>query len=122
MSKGGKIEKILRAMNMRSPEIEASSVMTRDGLMVASVLKPGVEPDRVAAMCAALLGLGETAARELDRGALKLVLLHGEKGVLLLVQVGDSHVLALSATTDIKLGAVLMESKRTASLICAELD
>jgi uncharacterized protein len=109
-------------LNMRSPEIEASSVMTRDGLMVASVLKPGVEPDRVAAMCAALLGLGETAARELDRGALKLVLLHGEKGVLLLVQIGDRHVLALSATTDIKLGAVLMESKRTASLIQAELS
>src|SRR5690554_2446472 len=101
MSDNSKIEQILKALNMRSPEIEASSVMTRDGLMVASVLKPDVEPDRVAAMCAALLGLGETAARELDRGALKLVLLHGEKGVLLLVQVGDSHVLALSATTDI---------------------
>lgn len=115
------VEQILKNLNMRSPEIEASSVMTRDGLMVASVLKPGVEPDRVAAMCAALLGLGDTAAAELDRGELKLVLLHGAKGVLLLVHIGEDHVLALSATTDIKLGAVLMESKRTAARIQEEL-
>ena len=115
------IEKILKNLNMRSPEIEASAVMSRDGMMVASEMKPGVEPDRVAAMCAALLGLSDTAASELDRGELRLVLLHGAKGVLLLVQVGDSHVLALSATTDIKLGAVLMESRRAAGELQAEL-
>ncbi len=115
------IEKILKNLNMRSPEIEASAVMSRDGMMVASEMKPGVEPDRVAAMCAALLGLSDTAASELDRGELRLVLLHGAKGVLLLVQVGESHVLALSATTDIKLGAVLMESRRAAGELQAEL-
>lgn len=117
MSVNASIEKTLKALNMRSPEIEATALVTRDGIVVASALASGVEADRVAAMCAALLGLADTAAAELDRGNLKLVLLHGDKGVLLLVHVGSSHVLAVSATTEIKLGAVLMEAKRAATQI-----
>lgn len=117
MSRNENAEKILKALNTRTPEIEASALVTRDGLVVASALSPNIEAERVAAMCAALLGLGDTAAAELDRGKLKLLLLHGEKGVLLLVHVGERHMLTVSASTEIKLGAVLVEAKRTASQI-----
>ena len=115
------IEKILHDLNLRSNQIEASSVVTRDGITVASALEPGVDPDRVSAMCASLLGLADTAANELDRGWLKLVLLQGEYGVLLLVQAGPDHVLAVSATSDIRLGTVLVEAKQTASRILENL-
>lgn len=108
------IELILKNLNFRVPEIEASAVVTRDGLMVASVLKDDVEPERLAAMCAALLGLADTAAAELQRGKLKLVLLHGESGVLLLVHIGEGYVLSISANPDIRLGSVLVEAKQTA--------
>lgn len=111
----------LKMLNQRSPEIEASALVTRDGLVVASALSAGVEAERVAAMCAALLGLADTAAHELDRGNLKLVLLHGEKGVLLLVHVGSQYVLTVSATTEIKLGAVLVEAKKAAFQIQEQL-
>lgn len=121
MNTRNKIEAILKALNARAPEVEASAVVTRDGLVVASALSIDIETERVAAMCAALLGLGDTAASELERGRLKLLLLHGEKGVLLLIHVGQHHVLTLSASTEIKLGALLMEARRTASVIQAEL-
>lgn len=111
------IELILKNLNFRVPEVEASAVVTRDGLMVASVLKDQAEPERLAAMCAALLGLADTAAAELQRGKLKLVLLHGESGVLLLVHIGDGYVLAISANPDIRLGSVLVEAKQTAMKI-----
>lgn len=112
-----KVRSMLKTLNQRSPEIEASALVTRDGMVVASALSEGVEAERVAAMCAALLGLADTAASELDRGSLKLVLLHGEKGVLLLVHVGKKYVLTVSATTEIKLGAVLMEARKAAAQI-----
>lgn len=117
MSKSKQAEVVLKHLNGRSPEIEASAVVSRDGLIVASVLKPGIDGGRLGAMCAALLGLSDTAAAELDRGELKLVLVHGQKGVLLLVQAGSEHVLAVSATPEIKLGSLLMEAKKAAASI-----
>ena len=115
------IVKLLNELNAKSPEMEASAVVTRDGLTVASALNPGVDPDRIGAMCAALLGLADTAATEMARGELKLVLLHGTEGVLLLVHIGQSHVLALSATTEIKLGMVLVDAKKAAATVATML-
>lgn len=112
---------ILRDLNAKSTDMEASAVISRDGLSIASVLGDGVDPDRLGAMCAALLGLADTTAKELERGALKLVLLHGAKGVLLLVHVGTTHVLALAAHPNINLGMVLMEAKRSAEKIATIL-
>jgi len=115
------IRPILRSLNGKSPEMEASAVMSRDGLNVASVLGDGVDPDRLGAMCAALLGLADQTANELARGKLKLVLLHGSEGVLLLVHVGTTHVLALAAKPGINLGMVLMEAKKTAAMLAATI-
>lgn len=115
------IRPMLRALNSKSPEMEASAVMSRDGLNIASVLGDGVDPDRLGAMCAALLGLADQTAEELARGELRLVLLHGSKGVLLLVHVGTTHVLALAAKPGINLGMVLMEAKKTAAMLAATI-
>ena len=108
------IRPILRELNGKLEAMEASAVISRDGLSLASVLGDGVDPDRLGAMCAALLGLADTTAKELDRGQLKQVLLHGKKGVLLLVHIGSTHVLALAAKPDINLGMVLLEARKTA--------
>jgi len=115
------IRPILRTLNGKSPEMEASAVMSRDGISIASVLGDGIDPDRLGAMCAALLGLADRTANELARGELKLVLLHGTKGVLLLVHVGTTHVLALSAKPGINLGMVLMEAKKTAAMLATTI-
>lgn len=115
------IRPVLRELNGKSDEMEASAVISRDGLSVAAVLGDGVDPNRLGAMCAALLGLADTTAKELERGALKQVLLHGEKGVLLLVHIGKTHVLALAAKPNINLGMVLLEAKKTAERLAAIL-
>jgi predicted regulator of Ras-like GTPase activity (Roadblock/LC7/MglB family) len=108
------VRPILRELNGKSNDMEASAVITRDGLSIASVMGEGVDPDRLGAMCAALLGLADTTAKELERGELKQVLLHGSKGVLLLVHIGTTHVLALAAKPNINLGMVLLEARKTA--------
>lgn len=116
------VRPILRNLNSKSEEMEASAVISRDGLSVASVLGEGVDPDRLGAMCAALLGLADRTAQELSRGELKLVLLHGSEGVLLLVHVGTTHVLALAAKPTINLGMVLLEAKKTAKMLATTLN
>ena len=49
----------LRELQASSPDTEASAVVSVDGLIMASSLPAGVEEDRVSAMSAAMLSLGE---------------------------------------------------------------
>ncbi|MDH5660664.1 MAG: roadblock/LC7 domain-containing protein [Gammaproteobacteria bacterium] len=116
-----KLKPILRELNSVSEHIEASAIMSRDGLSVASVLGAGVDPDRLGAMCAALLGLADTTARELNRGTLRQVLIDGTLGYMLITHVGDKAVLAVATKPGTNLGMVFIETKKTADKIAAIL-
>jgi len=72
----------LRELQASSPDIEASAIVSVDGLSIASALPQGVEEDRVSAMSAAMLSLGERIASELGRGTLEQVYIKGEKDML----------------------------------------
>jgi len=117
LNKEEKLKSILKDLNSSSSHIEASSVMSRDGLSVASVLGDGVDSDRLGAMCAALLGLADTTAKELNRGTLKQVLLHGSEGYMLITHVGVKAVLAVASEIGTNLGMVFVEAKKTAKRI-----
>ena len=75
----------LRELQASSPDIEASAIVSVDGLSIASALPQGVEEDRVSAMSAAMLSLGERIATELGRGSLEQVYIKGEKGYVVLM-------------------------------------
>ena len=118
---GSEIEKkiiaVLRRLNAKSADIEASAVMTKDGLNVASVLGDDVNPDRLSAMCASLLALADTTAHELNRGSVKQLLLEGTKGVILIVHIGKDAVLGTAARPEVNLGMVFFETRKTAKFI-----
>jgi len=63
----------LRDLQSGTPDIEASAMVSVDGLIMASSLPADVEEDRVSAMSAAMLSLGERIANELGRGTLNQV-------------------------------------------------
>ncbi len=92
--------------------IEASAVVSVDGLIMASALPSGVEEDRVSAMSAAMLSLGERIANELGRGTLDQVYIRGENGFVILMAVGEEAVLTVLATKDAKLGIVFLDMGR----------
>ena len=94
--------------------IHAAALVSLDGLTMASALPPGMEPDRVGAMSAAILGLGERAAAELGRGQLSQVIVEGAGGYVLLLAAGSYAALTAIADRDAKLGLVLYEMRFTA--------
>src|SRR4030065_671530 len=85
----------LRSMQAAAPDIEASAIVSVDGLIMASALPAEVEEDRVSAMSAAMLSLGERIAAELGRGALEQVYIRGDKGFVMLTSVGEEAVLTI---------------------------
>ena len=109
-----RLRTILRGLNTTSADIEASAVVTGDGLTLAAVLGEGVDPDRFGAMCASLLALADRAAQEVSRGQLKQVLIEGDKGTMLLIYAGDDTVLAVAARSTGNLGMVFLEARKTA--------
>lgn len=104
----------LQEMQIASPDIIASAVVSVDGLTIASALPGDVEEDRVAAMSAAMLSLGERISGELGRGSLDEVYIRGEEGFVLLTAVGDEAVLTALARDEAKLGLIFLEMRRAA--------
>ena len=104
----------LRELQASSPDIEASAVVSVDGLSIASALPRDVEEDRVSAMSAAMLSLGERIASELGRGTLEQVYIKGEKGFVILIAVGREAVLTALAGEQSKLGLVFLDMRRAA--------
>ena len=74
-----------------------------------------VEEDRVSAMSAAMLSLGERIASELGRGRLDQVYVKGEHGYVILMAVGDEAVLTVLARQQAKLGLIFLDMNRTVS-------
>jgi uncharacterized protein len=104
----------LRDMQAASPDIEASAVVSVDGLIIASALPAEVEEDRVSAMSAAMLSLGERIASELGRGSLEQVYIRGDSGFVILTAVGEEAVLTALAREHAKLGLIFLEMRRAA--------
>jgi predicted regulator of Ras-like GTPase activity (Roadblock/LC7/MglB family) len=104
----------LRSMQAAAPDIEASAVVSVDGLIIASALQQGVEEDRVSAMSAAMLSLGERIAGELGRASLEQVYIKGDAGAIVLTSIGDEAVLTALARQEAKLGMIFLEMRRAA--------
>ena len=104
----------LRTMQASAPDIEASAIVSVDGLIMASALPQEVEEDRVSAMSAAMLSLGERIAGELGRGTLDQVYIKGDEGAIVLTSVGEEAVLTALARQEAKLGLIFLEMRRAA--------
>lgn len=104
----------LKDLQVSTPDIEASAVVSVDGLIIASALPPDVEEDRVSAMSAAMLSLGERIAGELGRGLLDQVYIRGANGYVILSAVGEEAVLTVLARKEAKLGLVFLDMRRAA--------
>lgn len=102
----------LRDLQASSGDVEAAAVVSVDGLSMASNLAPGIEEDRVSAMSAAMLSLGERISSELSRGELEQVNVKGENGYVILTAIGEEAVLTVIARKDAKLGLILLDVTR----------
>ncbi len=113
-SRNDRMVERLRELQVSSPDVEAAAIISVDGLPIASSLPQGVEEDRVSAMSAAMLSLGERIAGELGRGMLDEVYVRGEKGYVILRAVGEEAVLTVLARQQAKLGLLFLDMRRAA--------
>jgi predicted regulator of Ras-like GTPase activity (Roadblock/LC7/MglB family) len=114
VSRSGRLDRVVSDLMSQAPEIEAAAVVSFDGLPMVSALPASMNEDRVAAMSAALLSLGERAAEGLGRGELSQVYIEGEAGTVYLVSCDNEAVLVAVAAAGAKAGLMLYEVRRAA--------
>jgi len=102
----------LRDLQASSGDVEAAAIVSVDGLSIASSLPAGYEEDRVSAMSAAMLSLGERIATELGRGSLQQVYVKGADGYVVLFAVGEEAVLTVLTRKDARLGLIFLDVAR----------
>ena len=102
----------LKDLQAGTPDIEASAVVSVDGLIMASSLPAGVDEDPISAMSAAMLSLGDRIASELKRGTLDRVYISGSDGIIVLMAIGEEAVLTVLARSSAKLGLIFLDAKR----------
>jgi predicted regulator of Ras-like GTPase activity (Roadblock/LC7/MglB family) len=115
MNRADQIQEILRLLVNSSPDVEGAAMVTTDGLPLAAVLPHGVDEDRVSAMAAAALSMGERTVAELARGTLEQVYVKGNGGYIILMAAGPETVLETISGSSARLGLLLFEMKRAAA-------
>lgn len=109
------IEKLgytLQSFVATTAEVQGAALVTPDGLPLASNLSGAMDEERVAAMSAAMLSLGERIGVELARGAIDRIYIEGEEGFSILTSCGQDAVFLVLANRSAKQGILLLEIKR----------
>jgi len=108
---------VLEHFQTSTPGVLGCGVVSTDGFSIASDLPNTIEEERVAAMTAAMLALGEQVTHEFERGSLQRIFAEGQNGYILVVSAGPDALLSAVARKDAKLGLVFLQMQRAAGII-----
>lgn len=113
MSRTDDLNRVLRQLQSGTPEVEASALISEDGLMIASALPQHIDEMRVAGISSTLISLGNRAALELQRGGLDQVLVRGPQGYVVLMAAAQGTMLLTLANREAKLGLIFLDMTKT---------
>lgn len=108
-----KLGMILKNFASATSDVEGAAIVTPDGLPLATSLPSGMDDERVSAMSAAMLSLGERIGKELVRGVIDRIYVEGDQGLSILTSCGEDTVFLVLATKAAKQGLLMLEIKRT---------
>ena len=107
-----KIESILQNFVTGTSDLQGATLVSPDGLTIAARLPGDMDDERVSAMSAAMLSLGERIGSELSRGTVDRIFVEGSNGFGILSSCGEDAVLLVLANETAKQGILMLEIKR----------
>jgi len=105
------LDAILNTFERNVPHVQATAIVSTDGLVIASRLPRDVEEDRIGAMGAAILSISSRSGDELNRGDMIRVLVEGTDGYILIRSIGEFAILVALVEKDVRLGMLFYECK-----------
>jgi predicted regulator of Ras-like GTPase activity (Roadblock/LC7/MglB family) len=111
----------LHRLRARVPQLTGALAASADGLVLAHDT-PGVEPDGLAALTAAALGVAIRMAEATGQGDLRELLVRGVHGYVATYAAGESAVLTLLAQDRVNVGRLHLEGRRSGARIGELVD
>ncbi|MFD5796565.1 roadblock/LC7 domain-containing protein [Streptomyces diastatochromogenes] len=111
----------LRRLRTRVPQLTGALAAGVDGLVVAHDT-PGVDPEGLAALTAASLGVAVRVADATGNGGFRELLVRGEGGYVATYAAGRTAVLTLLAQDRVNVGRLHLEGRRAAARVGDVLD
>ncbi len=108
-----KVQATLQSLVSNGPDIQGAALVTLDGLPLVSTLPSNMDEERVSAMAASMLSIGERIGGELQRGDVGRVFVEGNQGYCMLTSCGQDTVLLVLASAAAKQGLINLFIKQT---------
>lgn len=109
-----KIQQVLRNLKATTPGVMGCSISTSDGYVVASELASSIKDERVAALAAALIWVGQQTTQDLVQGPLQRVYIEGEYSDVIVMSAGPESLLSALVSKDAKFALVCFQMQRAA--------
>jgi predicted regulator of Ras-like GTPase activity (Roadblock/LC7/MglB family) len=89
------VNEALSQLVLGTPAVVRAALVTSTGLARGSFPRQAAEEDRISAMSAAIMSLGERICNELGNGDLRYAVIAGTKTTQLLIMLSEDHALEL---------------------------
>ncbi len=111
------VKRILKDLQMTTPDVEGSALMVSDGSILTAVLPEGLGGDKIKETASALFSLGEDTAQQLRRGSIDKIFIKGEEGYIVFTNIGGMGVLTTLASRRARLGLIFSDIDRVSEEI-----
>ncbi|KOY87355.1 hypothetical protein AD998_15455 [bacterium 336/3] len=103
-----------------SKDIKAVALISSDGLMLHSNISD-INPDKVAALSAAVLGLAKKSASEMNFGGLNEVQIRGEDATYIILSIGVKKLLTLIVSSQANIGMINILTRETVKSLSEDI-
>ncbi|TFF85974.1 MAG: hypothetical protein EU551_02875 [Promethearchaeota archaeon] len=100
------LQKLLSNLESHT-ELEATAVVTIEGMRVACAVSGDLDADVYSAASAALVNLGETTLKQLQHGSLKEIIVRGDDGYTILTRATSTYMVVGSCKIGSRMGYYL---------------
>src|SRR5438093_1184933 len=101
----------------RMPAVLGATIARRDGILIAHALPKTMDPKKIAAMAAAIVGTSEMAVVEMGLGAFNSSIVDTHIGKMIATGAGEEAILVALVYDDANLGLVLLALERAAKQV-----
>ncbi|MGC1308627.1 MAG: roadblock/LC7 domain-containing protein [Phormidesmis sp.] len=107
------LDDIVRNFVVDTSHVQGAALVSPAGLSLAGSLPEGMAENRVAAMAAAAMTIGDRIGDELQRGSMQYILFSGDRGYSFLTLCGPEALFLVLTSCDVKEGILMIEVQRT---------
>jgi predicted regulator of Ras-like GTPase activity (Roadblock/LC7/MglB family)/FixJ family two-component response regulator len=96
----------------RMPHIDAVCLVARDGFLLDSTARSGIDKEMIGAIASSGFGASDSMGRQLDKGMMMISMIEFDKGPVLLAPIGGDAFLVIVADKEANLGMVRLKLKK----------